>query len=69
MSFDDSPLSNTSSVFPSLRMTSAEKLEAVYQILNEIQEKYLYVSDLNGIDLAFIIADLGYDFIKSPTVV
>lgn len=55
--------------YPNLPMTSAEKLEAAYFILNEIQENYLYTSDLSGIDLALIVANLGYDFVKTSSVI
>lgn len=49
-------------------MTSGEKLEAVYNILTEIQAKYIYVSDFNGIDLAFIISDFGYELVRRSTI-
>lgn len=55
--------------YPHLPMTSDEKLEAAYFIINEIKENYLYTSELSGIDLAFIVVNLGYDFVKTSSVI
>ncbi len=48
-------------------MTSGERLLAVYHILNAIQARYALVSELSVLDLALIIADFGYDFVKIAT--
>lgn len=42
-------------------MTSGEKLLAFYEIVEMIKSKNIRIIDLNGIDLALIVSDLGYD--------
>jgi hypothetical protein len=49
-------------------MTSGEQFEAVHNILEEMKARFVYVSDLNGLDLALIIGDFGYEFVKTPVV-
>jgi hypothetical protein len=47
-------------------MTSGQQFLAVYNILNAIHSRYTLVSELSALDLAFIIADFGYEFVKIP---
>lgn len=49
-------------------MTSGEQIEAAVNILAEIQARYLYVTDLSGIDFALLISEYGYEFVRSSTV-
>jgi hypothetical protein len=49
-------------------MTSAEQLEAFHNIVVEIQTRCLFVSDLNGIELAFILYESGYELVKIPPI-
>lgn len=68
MSTDDGIWPKFRYVSTNVPMTSGEQFEAVHNILEEMKARFVYVSDLNGLDLALIIGGFGYEFVKTPTV-